>query len=138
MLRMAVTIGTVGLAGLLLGSAVHGQQAPRGLLNTLADVEQAIRSCWRWPPVSAIRTGMELTVQLSFKRDGEIFGARVTYQSPDVSQEERVLYYRALVLAIKRCSRLQLTPALGDAIAGRPFYFHFRDTRKQREALYHG
>jgi len=132
MRRMAVTIV---LASMLFSSPMARAQ---GTLNTLADVKRAIRSCWRWPPVNAIRTGMELTVRLSFKRDGEIFGARVTYQSPDVSADERVLYYRALVQAIDRCSPLPLTPELGEAIAGRPFYFHFQDTRKQREALLHG
>jgi len=80
----------------------------------------------------------DLTVRLSFKSDGKIFGARVTYQSPDVAVDERVLYYRALVASIKRCSPLPVTPELGEAIAGRPFYFHFHDTRKQREALLHG
>ena len=133
---MTVTAAGLALAGVMLSSPVAAQQ--RKPLNTLADVKQAIRSCWRWPSIHAIRTGMELTVQLSFKRDGEIFGARVTYQSPDVSDDERVLYYRALVLTIKRCNPLPLTPDLGEAIAGRPFYFHFRDTRKQREALFHG
>lgn len=135
MRRMAVTVASLALAGVVLGSPVIAQRKP---LDTLADVKQAIRSCWRWPPVNAIRTGMELTVRLSFKRDGEIFGARVTYQSPDVSDDERLLYYRALVLSIRRCTPLPVTPELGEAIAGRPFYFHFHDTRKQREALLHG
>ena len=132
MRRMAV-IGVAALAGLVLCSPAQAQQ-----LNTLEDVKRAIQKCWRWPPVNAIRTGMELTVRLSFKSDGEIFGARVTYQSPDVSDDERLLYYRALVLTIKRCSPLPLTPELGAAIAGRPFFFRFVDTRKQREALLHG
>jgi hypothetical protein len=136
MRRMAVMAAALVLAGVMLSAPAAAQQ--RKPLDTLADVKQAIRSCWRWPPINAIRTGMELTVRLSFKRDGEIFGARVTYQSPDVSDEERVLYYRALVLTIKRCSPLPVTPALGEAIAGRPFLFRFVDTRKQREALLHG
>ena len=112
--------------------------APKGPLNTLNDVRRAIRGCWEWPPVSMIRTGMELTVLLSFTRDGEIFGARITYQSPDVSPEERGLYYGALLRAIRLCSPLPLSPSLGDAIAGRPFRFRFRDTRKQKEALFQG
>jgi hypothetical protein len=136
MRRMAITAAGLALAGVMLSAPVSAQA--RKPLDTLADVKQAIRSCWRWPPIKAIRTGMELTVRLSFKRDGEIFGARVTYQSPDVSEDERVLYYRALVLTIKRCSPLPVTPALGEAIAGRPFFFRFVDTRKQREALLHG
>jgi hypothetical protein len=136
MRRLAVTVAGLALAGVMLSAPAVAQQ--RKPLDTLADVKQAIRSCWRWPPINAIRTGMELTVRLSFKRDGEIFGARVTYQSPDVSEDERVLYYRALVLTIKRCSPLPVTPALGEAIAGRPFFFRFVDTRKQREAFLHG
>jgi hypothetical protein len=136
MRRLTVTAAGLALAAVMLSAPAAAQQ--RKPLDTLADVKQAIRSCWRWPPINAIRTGMELTVRLSFKRDGEIFGARVTYQSPDVSEDERVLYYRALVLTIKRCSPLPVTPALGEAIAGRPFFFRFVDTRKQREALFHG
>lgn len=137
MRRMAVTAAGLALAGVVLSAPIAGAQQ-RQPLDTLADVKQAIRGCWRWPPINAIRTGMELTVRLSFKRDGEIFGARGTYQSPGVSDDERVLYYRALVLAIRRCTPLPVTPELGEAIAGRPFYFHFHDTRKQREALFHG
>jgi hypothetical protein len=133
MRRMALTAAGLALAGVLLSSPVAGAQQ-RKPLDTLDDVKQTIRGCWRWPPINAIRTGMELTVRLSFKSDGEIFGARVTYQSPDVSDDERLLYYRALVLTIKRCSPLPLTPELGAAVAGRPFFFRFVDTRKQREA----
>jgi hypothetical protein len=137
MRRMAV-IGVAMLAGALLCPATMAQQAPRHRLNTLEDFKKAIQKCWRWPPVNAIRTGMELTVRLSFKSDGEIFGARVTHQSADVSDDERLLYYRALVATIKRCSPLPVTPELGAAIAGRPFFFRFVDIRKQREALLHG
>ena len=77
---------------------------------------------------------MELTVRLSFKRNGEIFGARITYQSHDVSDEERALYYGALLQALKRCSPLPLSESLGEAIAGRPMTFHIHDTRQQRKA----
>jgi len=125
-------------AVLALFSPAEAQEASKAQLDTLEDVKHAIQHCWRWPPVRAIRTGMELTVRLSFKRNGEIFGARVTHQSRDVSDDEQFAYYRALVLMMKRCSPLPVTPALGDAIAGRPFFFRFHDTRKQREAFLHG
>jgi hypothetical protein len=108
--------------------------APRGPLNTLQDLQRAIGGCWEWPPLSATRTGMDLSVLLSFKRDGEIFGARITYQSSGVSDSERALYYGALMRALKLCSPLPLSPALGRAIAGRPMYFRFHDTRQQRKA----
>ena len=108
--------------------------APQGLLNTMADVSRALRACWQWPPVSEARSGMELTVRVSFKRNGEIFGARITYQTRNVSDEERVLYQSALLAALSRCSPLPLSASLGEAIAGRPFTFHIHDTRQQRKA----
>ena len=108
--------------------------APQGQLNTMADIRQALRGCWQWPPASEARSGMELTVRVSFKRNGEIFGARITYQSRNVSEEERGLYQAALLAALSRCSPLPLSASLGEAIAGRPFTFHIHDTRQQRKA----
>ena len=118
------------LAGPSFGEPV----APQGPLNTTADIRQALRGCWRWPVAGDARSGMALTVRLSFKRNGEIFGARITYQSPGVSDEERLLYYRALLSALARCSPLPLSASLGEAIAGRPMTFHIHDTRQQRKA----
>jgi len=134
-MRQTAVIVTAVLA---LFSQAEAEEVSKAQLNTLEDVKRAIQHCWRWPPARAIRDGMELTVRLSFKRNGEIFGARVTHQSRDVSDDEQFAYYRALVLMMKRCSPLPVTPALGEAIAGRPFFFRFHDTRKQREAFLHG
>lgn len=108
--------------------------APKGPLNTLVDVRDAIRGCWQWPPPSEVRQGMELTIRLSFKRNGEIFGARLTYETRNVSDDERRLYYGALLEALKLCSPLPVSESLGGAIAGRPFTFRFKDTRRQRKA----
>jgi hypothetical protein len=132
---VSVLFGVTMLATVVLpasGRADPGQ--PQGLLNTMADIRRALHACWQWPPASEIRSGMELTVRVSFKRNGEIFGARITYQSPSVSDEERALYYGALLAALRRCSPLPLSASLGEAIAGRPFAFHIHDTRQQRKA----
>jgi hypothetical protein len=108
--------------------------APKGPLNTLVDVREAIRGCWKWPPLSEVRQGMELTIRLSFKRSGEIFGARLTYETPNVSDDERRMYYGVLLEALKRCSPLPVSESLGAAIAGRPFRFRFNDNRRERKA----
>jgi hypothetical protein len=131
-MRLRLCLGMVLLAAAMLPSA--GVAAPKEPLHTMADIRQALRGCWRWPPVSESRAGMELTVRLSFKRNGEIFGARITYQSQPVSDEERTLYYGALLAALSRCSPLPLSASLGEAIAGRPMTFHIHDTRQQRKA----
>jgi hypothetical protein len=107
--------------------------APKGPLNTLKDVQQAIFDCWKWPPGAQVRAGFDFTVMLSFRRNGEIFGARITYESPNVSQDERTMYYRTLMEAVTLCSPLPVSESLGAAIAGRPFKFRFNDNRKERK-----
>jgi hypothetical protein len=114
--------------------AIAEPATPKSPLNTLADVGRALRSCWRWPPLNEAQAGMELTIRVSFKRSGEVFGARVTYQTRDVSDKERSIYYAALLETLARCSPLPLSESLGDAIAGRPLTFHIHDTRQQRKA----
>ena len=124
----------LALALLAATPAMADGVRPKGPLNTLADVSRALKACWRWPPLSEARSGMEFTVRLSFKRNGEILGARITYQTRNVSDEERSLYYGALLAALARCSPLPLSDSLGAAIAGRPLTFHIHDTRQQRKA----
>ena len=134
-MRLGLSFGVVLLAVAMLPATGSAEPAaPKGPLNTMADIRKALRGCWQWPPASESRAGMALTVRVSFKRNGEIFGARITYQSQQVSDEERSLYYRALLAALSRCSPLPLSASLGEAIAGRPMTFHIHDTRQQRKA----
>lgn len=109
-------------------------KSPSGPLNTLVDLTDAVQICWKWPPIDDVQSGMELTILLSFKRNGEILGARLTYQSQPISTRERDLYYRALADMMRRCSPLPFTDGLGNAVAGRRFIFRFNDTRKQKKA----
>ncbi len=134
-MRLGLCLGAIMLAATALPSmAAERPAAPKGALNTLADVRNALRSCWRPLPVSEARSGMRLTLRVSFKKNGEIFGARITYQTAEVSDEERALYHGALLAALARCSPLPLSESLGQAIAGRPMTFHIHDTRQQRKA----
>jgi hypothetical protein len=132
-MRLGTVLG-VGLSLALSVVAVAEPASPKAELNSLADINRAFRSCWRWPPLSQARSGMEFTVLLSFKRNGEVFGARITYQSPNVPDEERSIYFAALQAALARCLPLPLSESLGEAIAGRPLRFHIHDTRQQRKA----
>jgi hypothetical protein len=140
-MRAGVFLTMLGLAAALASPAAAQTMesgagvAPKGPLNTLRDIGDAIGGCWKWPPLNeVVHGGMELTVILSFKRNGEIFGARLSYQRRDVPAEERTLYYASLLDALKLCSPLPLSASLGEAIAGRPFAFRFKDTRGERKA----
>ena len=105
---------------------------PQGPLSTLAEVHDALRGCWRWPPARETPPGLTLTVQVSFKSNGELFGTQITYQSEDVPEEARALYSDALLKSLERCSPLPLSESLGKAIAGRQMVIHIRDTQQPR------
>ena len=133
-MRRGVFLSVALFAAIAPALAAADPDEPKRELNTLADVRRALRTCWQWPPASEARSGMELTVRLSFKRNGEILGARITYQSENVSADERALYHGALLAALSRCTPLPLSAGFGAAIAGRPMTFHIHDTRQQRKA----
>jgi hypothetical protein len=134
-MRGAATLIAVGLAAACAWPALAQQPAsPQAPLNTIKDVQNAIKKCWAWPSAADIGPGMEITVLLSFRRNGEMFGGRITHQAPEVSDAVKAAYYEALAAMIRRCSPLPLTDNLGGAIAGRPFIFRFIDDRKQKRA----
>ena len=135
MSRIAVIgllVGTLALA--VLADSVSAQTPPASI-NTLDQIFAALRACWVPPRLEQSRPGMEVTVRLSFKRSGEIFGRpRITFESSAASDEERLAYRIALAEALKRCTPLPFTPSLGNAVAGRLLTIHFTDNRKLRQA----
>jgi hypothetical protein len=111
---------------------------PPEKLNTIRDVFTAFCACWRPPPESEARAGMEVTVRLSFNRNGEVLGEpRFTFVTPDVSNEVKAVYKRAVANTLSRCTPLAFTPALGNALAGRPIALRFIDDRGIRKVDHH-
>jgi hypothetical protein len=104
-------------------------------LNTLKDVIAALRACWEPPPIDQSRPGMQITVQMSFRRNGELLShPRITFESVGASDDERLAYRIAVAKMLKRCSPLPFTDALGNAIAGRPLTMRLIDNRKLKQA----
>src|SRR6266568_2786287 len=57
-------------------------------LGTIREVFAALRSCWVPPSKEHSQPGTQLSVRLSFKRNGELFGKpRVTYATPGIPGE---------------------------------------------------
>jgi hypothetical protein len=139
LLGLAATAWVHLLAGGTLAIAVPATatlaQAPHQPLNTLNDVVAALRACWTPPPIDQSRAGMQITVQMSFRRNGELFGQpRITFESGGASDDERLAYRIAVAKMLKRCAPLAFTDALGNAIAGRPFTMRLIDNRKLKQA----
>jgi hypothetical protein len=127
----------LGLAVVLAPPAIPAESEagagvpPKGPLNTMDEVQQAMFACWKWPGGSETDGGMELTFLLSFKRNGEVLGGRLLHLNRNASAEERGKYSTALTDAIKLCSPLPIAQSLGETIAGQPFVFTLSDTRKK-------
>ena len=125
----------LGLAVLTTVVRAAAAQTPQLPLNTLNEVSAALRACWVPPPLDQSRAGMQITVQMSFRRNGELFGhPRITFESAGASDDERLAYRVAVAKMIKRCAPLPFSNALGNALAGRPFTIRFIDQRKLRQA----
>lgn len=108
---------------------------PTRPINSLRELSSAIDNCWEPPPLAMSRPGTEITVLFSFKQDGDILGKpRITFQTPGLSPAQRYAYFRSVAEMLDRCAPLPVTPALGAAIAGRPFTKRFIDSRNQRKA----
>jgi hypothetical protein len=135
--RAAISVCCAALATALLTAAAAATAAPKppAELNTLKDVFAALGACWTPPPLEQSRPGMQITVQLSFKRNGEILGKpRITFESPGATDDDRLAYRIAIATTLKRCAPLPFTDALGNAVAGRPFNMRFIDNRKLKQA----
>jgi hypothetical protein len=119
-LRVVFSVGLVAVA--LLSRRAEAQTTEE--LNTIADIYAAVRTCWKAPNISG---PAEITVRLSFTRDGKILGkARVTYENKTVSVENRLRFRIAVMNAFKRCTPFSFRLDLGDAVAGKPFNFRFK------------
>jgi hypothetical protein len=125
-----------GAALVLFACATNAAaQALQGQINTLNELGAALRACWIPPSLDRSRAGMQLTVQMSFRRNGELFGKpKITFESSGASDDERLAYRIAVADMLKRCASLPFTDALGNAVAGRPFTMRLVDDRKLKQA----
>lgn len=122
-----------GLIALILGGTISAAEAEPA--NTLNELWRALGACWTWPPLDEVVEGMEVTVLFSVTRDGVVFGEpRFTYFKEGAAPELLVPYQKAAAESLVRCTPLSITPGLGNAIAGKPIAWRFKETRKQRKA----
>jgi hypothetical protein len=98
-------------------------------LDTIRDVVLAIHRCWRPPPLDKANP-IDITVIVSFNREGAILGhPRITYESEQATNNDRLEYRIAVMEALQRCTPLPFTEGLGGAVAGRPFAIPFRNKK---------
>lgn len=111
------------------GTVRPNDGVPVRRIDTMQEVFQAIQACWR-PPAGSGFSGQEITLRLSFKRNGEILGTpRITFYNAGTQAEQREAFTRSVREAFERCTPLPFTAGFGAAIAGRIFAIRFIDSR---------
>ena len=117
-------------ASLLLPSWIASAQVEPGRVDTIKDVVARLRTCWKPPPASRANPGIDITVVVSFNRDGAILGRpKITYESEQATDNDRLLYRIAVMEALQRCTPMPFTESMAGAAAGRPFTVLFRNRK---------
>ena len=112
-------------AAALLSFLIASAPARAGQLDNFSDVMERLRSCWQPPPKSRANP-IDITVIVSFTREGAILGhPKITYESDEATDNDRLMYRIAVMETLQRCAPLPFTEGLGGAVAGRPFAIRF-------------
>ena len=114
-------------AALLIG--ITSAAAEDAQVNTIQDIFRHLRTCWK-PPPAAKAHPIDITVVVSFNRAGNILGhPRITYESAEATDDDRLQYRVAVMEALQRCTPMPFTDAMAGAAAGRPFAIQFRNRK---------
>jgi hypothetical protein len=117
-------------AALLLAGSTAALAQTDEPVNTIKDVYARIRTCWKPPAPSAAHPAIDITVIVSFNRAGQILGRpRVTYESEQADDNDRLMYRIAVMEALQRCTPMPFTEEMAGAVAGRPFAIQFHNRR---------
>ncbi len=120
-------------AALLLTAALSAVRAEERKVNTIKDVFEHLGTCWKPPPASQAKP-MDITIIVSFNRSGAIMGRpRITYESPEADDNDRLAYRTAVMEALQRCTPLPFTESMAGAVAGHPFAVRFLNHPKTKE-----
>ncbi|MDB5091880.1 MAG: hypothetical protein JWR09_5874 [Mucilaginibacter sp.] len=99
-------------------------------VDNIDDVFARIRQCWQPPKLPEGHPGMQITVLFMLTRTGQIFGKpKITFESPEATETESVLYRTAVMETLQRCTPMPFTDGMGGAAAGKPIRFRFDDRR---------
>jgi hypothetical protein len=117
-------------AALLLPSLIAPARAQPAQVDTIKDVFARLGSCWRPPPPGRANPDMDITVIVSFNRDGSIFGhPKITYESRQATDNDRLMYRIAVMETLQRCTPMPFTKGMAGAVAGHPFAVRFHNRK---------
>jgi len=115
---------------LFLVSSARAESQP-AQVNTIRDVFARLGGCCK-PPQAALANPIDITVVVSFNRSGEIIGhPRITYESEQATDNDRLQYRIAVMETLQRCTPMPFTESMAAAAAGRLFAVRFQNRKRQ-------
>lgn len=104
----------------------RNRDRPSTQLTSYRQVADTLAACWRPPAEFGDRPWRQVTLRVSFKRDGTINGMpRIPYTDEGLTPEARSDLRTSLMAALNACLPLPLSPSLGSAVAGQIFALRF-------------
>jgi hypothetical protein len=117
-------------AAWLSSASMASAQAEPGQVDSIKGVIERLGTCWRPPPPSRANPDVEITVIVSFRRDGTILGRpKITYESDSATDNDRLMYRIAVMETLQRCTPMPFTEGMAGAVAGRPFAIKFQNRK---------
>ena len=121
------TSGILFAAALLLMSGGPARSEP-GQVNTIREILEKLKTCWKPPPHA--NPEVDITVLVSFNRAGGILGhPRITYESEQATDNDRLMYRIAVMEALQRCTPMPFTESMAGAVAGLPLRIKFHNRK---------
>jgi hypothetical protein len=119
------TLAATTMAFISLG-ALPAHAAPA---NTLHELWSELSACLN---STGDVEGSEITIVFALRRDGALLGVpRITYSRLPGDADEQKRFVAGVVRALDKCLPLDLTQALGGAIAGRPLAIRIGRAKKE-------
>jgi hypothetical protein len=117
-------------AAWLSSVSMASAQTEPGQVDSIKGVIERLGTCWRPPPPSRANPDVEITVIVSFRRDGTILGRpKITYESDSATDNDRLMYRIAVMETLQRCTPMPFTEGMAGAVAGRPFAIKFQNRK---------
>ncbi len=112
--------------GLAAQTVMAEPQAPIREIKKIGDIAGYFGGCFQKQGLEIGKSGKEITLRLSLRKDGSLIGApRITYLRKISSPQEQNLFLESLQLALKACLPVPISEALGNVVAGRPLAIRF-------------
>jgi hypothetical protein len=128
-MRISRCNGERGIVAMATAVALGGLPAAaqdKGPMQRLDEIAPSFRKCWKTPDGLRSLERTEVTARFSIKRNGELMGEpRITFSSLPPDTKARELLTEAAVNAVTRCTPVDLSEPLGNAVAGRMISIRF-------------